>query len=177
MLSVNLQKSRRRLLHSLSLFLSLPSQCYLMVCCVRTTEASQTWSEAGMVKLRLKINCLFFISDLFLSPSISQPAQPASQPAHTHARTHSSSISPCKLQSVRQNFILSRKLEYMIIKKYAQSECVRCGVRTHALFRVPELKSGALDHSANLTVIELQLLFSFYIYFYSYSFLYVLFNI
>ncbi len=28
---------------------------------------------------------------------------------------------------------------------------VRCGVRTHALSRVPELKSGALDHSANLT--------------------------
>jgi hypothetical protein len=29
---------------------------------------------------------------------------------------------------------------------------VRCGVRTHALSRVPELKSGALDHSANLTI-------------------------
>ena len=29
--------------------------------------------------------------------------------------------------------------------------CVRSGVRTHALFRVPELKSGALDHSAILT--------------------------
>ena len=28
---------------------------------------------------------------------------------------------------------------------------VRCGVRTHALSREPELKSGALDHSANLT--------------------------
>ena len=28
---------------------------------------------------------------------------------------------------------------------------VRCGVRTHAHIRVPELKSGALDHSANLT--------------------------
>ena len=28
---------------------------------------------------------------------------------------------------------------------------VRCGVRTHALFQEPELKSGALDHSANLT--------------------------
>ena len=30
---------------------------------------------------------------------------------------------------------------------------VRCGVRTHAHFRVPELKSGALDRSANLTTI------------------------
>ena len=30
---------------------------------------------------------------------------------------------------------------------------VRCGVRTHALLREPELKSGALDHSANLTVL------------------------
>ncbi len=28
---------------------------------------------------------------------------------------------------------------------------VRCGVRTHALSRVSELKSDALDHSANLT--------------------------
>ena len=28
---------------------------------------------------------------------------------------------------------------------------VRCGVRTHAHFREPELKSGALDRSANLT--------------------------
>ena len=28
---------------------------------------------------------------------------------------------------------------------------VRCGVRTHALLRVSELKSDALDHSANLT--------------------------
>ena len=28
---------------------------------------------------------------------------------------------------------------------------VRCGVRTHALFRESELKSDALDHSANLT--------------------------
>ena len=31
---------------------------------------------------------------------------------------------------------------------------VRCGVRTHALIRVPELKSGALDRSANLTSVE-----------------------
>lgn len=30
---------------------------------------------------------------------------------------------------------------------------VRGGVRTHALIRVPELKSGALDHSATLTVL------------------------
>ena len=29
---------------------------------------------------------------------------------------------------------------------------VRCGVRTHALSREPELKSGALDLSANLTL-------------------------
>ena len=28
---------------------------------------------------------------------------------------------------------------------------VRCGVRTHAHNREPELKSGALDRSANLT--------------------------
>ena len=28
---------------------------------------------------------------------------------------------------------------------------VRCGVRTHAIFRLWELKSHALDHSANLT--------------------------
>ena len=30
----------------------------------------------------------------------------------------------------------------------------RCGVRTHALIRVPELKSGALDRSANLACCE-----------------------
>ena len=29
---------------------------------------------------------------------------------------------------------------------------VRCGVRTHAIFRLWELKSHALDHSANLTL-------------------------
>ena len=29
---------------------------------------------------------------------------------------------------------------------------VRCGVRTHAFLRISELKSDALDHSANLTV-------------------------
>lgn len=28
---------------------------------------------------------------------------------------------------------------------------VRCGIRTHALLRGPELKSGAFDRSANLT--------------------------
>ena len=32
------------------------------------------------------------------------------------------------------------------------AKTVRCGVRTHALQRVSELKSDALDHSANLTV-------------------------
>ena len=31
---------------------------------------------------------------------------------------------------------------------------VKCGVRTHAHFRVPELKSGALDRSANLTSVR-----------------------
>ena len=29
-----------------------------------------------------------------------------------------------------------------------------CGVRTHAIFRLSELKSDALDHSANLAVTE-----------------------
>ena len=33
-----------------------------------------------------------------------------------------------------------------------QKYLVRCGVRTHAHSRVPELKSGALDRSANLTL-------------------------
>ena len=33
-------------------------------------------------------------------------------------------------------------------------KAVRCGVRTHAHLRVPELKSGALDRSANLTSVE-----------------------
>ena len=36
-------------------------------------------------------------------------------------------------------------------KKIKKILNVRCGVRTHAHIRVPELKSGALDHSANLT--------------------------
>ena len=37
-------------------------------------------------------------------------------------------------------------------RKLGAKDCiVRCGVRTHALSREPELKSGALDHSANLT--------------------------
>ena len=37
-------------------------------------------------------------------------------------------------------------------RKMPSKDCiVRCGVRTHALSREPELKSGALDHSANLT--------------------------
>ena len=40
---------------------------------------------------------------------------------------------------------------------------VRCGVRTHARLRVPELKSGALDHSANLTRLEEHTLLSVYI--------------
>jgi hypothetical protein len=30
----------------------------------------------------------------------------------------------------------------------------RCGVRTHASNRRPDLKSGALNHSANLVLIE-----------------------
>ena len=34
-----------------------------------------------------------------------------------------------------------------------QKPSVRSGVRTHAHLRVPELKSGALDHSANLTLV------------------------
>ena len=34
---------------------------------------------------------------------------------------------------------------------------VRCGVRTHAHIRVPELKSGALDRSANLTCCYIEL--------------------
>ena len=37
-------------------------------------------------------------------------------------------------------------------KKRTFSSVVRCGVRTHALFRESELKSDALDHSANLTL-------------------------
>ena len=38
-------------------------------------------------------------------------------------------------------------------RKLGAKDCiVRCGVRTHALSREPELKSGALDHSANLTL-------------------------
>ena len=37
------------------------------------------------------------------------------------------------------------------VKRRMQNNVVRCGVRTHALLREPELKSGALDHSANLT--------------------------
>ena len=38
-------------------------------------------------------------------------------------------------------------------RKLGAKDCiVRCGVRTHALSREPELKSGALDHSAKLTI-------------------------
>ena len=43
-------------------------------------------------------------------------------------------------------------LKYFTLKiKLTKIFDVRCGVRTHAHIRVPELKSGALDHSANLT--------------------------
>ena len=31
---------------------------------------------------------------------------------------------------------------------------VRCRIRTHAFFQIPELASGALDRSANLTLTE-----------------------
>ena len=37
------------------------------------------------------------------------------------------------------------------IEHIKKSTHVRCGVRTHAPLREPELKSGALDRSANLT--------------------------
>ena len=52
-----------------------------------------------------------------------------------------------------------------ILKKYMYKKIgfVRCGVRTHARLRVPELKSGALDHSANLTRLEEHILLSVYI--------------
>lgn len=40
---------------------------------------------------------------------------------------------------------------YSFKKKKEPIRIVRCGVRTHALSREPELKSGALDRSANLT--------------------------
>ena len=42
-------------------------------------------------------------------------------------------------------------LFYKTESKFQKNVSVRCGVRTHAHFRVPELKSGALDRSANLT--------------------------
>ena len=38
-------------------------------------------------------------------------------------------------------------------KQKIKNQFVRCGVRTHALFRVSELKSDALDRSANLTML------------------------
>ena len=42
-------------------------------------------------------------------------------------------------------------LKILCIKYRKKYFIVRCGVRTHALFRVSELKSDALDRSANLT--------------------------
>ena len=46
----------------------------------------------------------------------------------------------------------SVKIGTQLRRKMPSKDCiVRCGVRTHALSREPELKSGALDHSANLT--------------------------
>ena len=44
------------------------------------------------------------------------------------------------------------KKEVWTDERIISLQCVRSGVRTHALIRVPELKSGALDHSAILTV-------------------------
>ena len=51
--------------------------------------------------------------------------------------------------------IMKRNLLYLLNRK--KRFIVRCGVRTHARIRVPELKSGALDHSANLTVVMFNL--------------------
>ena len=51
--------------------------------------------------------------------------------------------------------IMKRNLLYLLNRK--KRFIVRCGVRTHARIRVPELKSGALDHSANLTAVMFNL--------------------
>ena len=53
---------------------------------------------------------------------------------------------PSKIQ---KHYKVSIRLKYIFGKKIFLF--VRCGVRTHAHFREPELKSGALDRSANLT--------------------------
>ena len=42
-------------------------------------------------------------------------------------------------------------LQIFMLQNIHKKKIVRCGVRTHAPSREPELKSGALDRSANLT--------------------------
>ena len=55
-----------------------------------------------------------------------------------------------KISNVLYSFI-TNVFWWNILNKLWKKIDVRCGVRTHAHIRVPELKSGALDHSANLT--------------------------
>ena len=54
----------------------------------------------------------------------------------------------------KRNDIKSKIAKVLKIAKKKKNTFVRCGVRTHAHVREPELKSGALDHSANLTPIN-----------------------
>ena len=55
-------------------------------------------------------------------------------------------------QAIQQTLTLNLYVHITIFLEKVFPQFVRCGVRTHAHFHVPELKSGALDHSANLTV-------------------------
>ena len=50
-----------------------------------------------------------------------------------------------KMYVYKPKSFLSLLIDY-VLKKF-----VKCGIRTHAHFRVSNLKSDALDHSANLT--------------------------
>ena len=52
-------------------------------------------------------------------------------------------------ESLKKKTKLEVELEEIYIKN---KFFVRCGIRTHVQLTVPELESGALDHSANLTI-------------------------
>ena len=55
------------------------------------------------------------------------------------------------IPNLEHDYLLLFSLQYFF-RTNSQNIYVRCGVRTHAIFRLWVLKTHALDHSANLTV-------------------------
>ena len=63
------------------------------------------------------------------------------------ARDHECTLQVEKATNINQYMSLVER-----IKELNKEKIVRSGIWTHALFRRPELESGALDHSAILTL-------------------------